>query len=88
MGCQAFVEKDGELIVEITEGNSMKNDETRDVRKEFAGLPLSKKLTTLVQLEVATVLDAFDEISNRSAALAGKLFEKLEERKKSGPESK
>jgi ferredoxin len=78
LACQTRAEKAGELVVEImTYKKPAENDPASDFRKEFASLPLNKKLATLVQLEVATMVEAFDSIADRSASVGEKLLDKL-----------
>ncbi|MGH9881372.1 MAG: 2Fe-2S iron-sulfur cluster-binding protein [Pyrinomonadaceae bacterium] len=78
LACQTRAEKSGELVVEImTYKKPAENDPVSDFRKEFARLPLNRKLATLVQLEVATMVEAFDTIANRSTSVGEKLLDKL-----------
>jgi hypothetical protein len=83
LACQTRVEQSGELVVEImTQKGPTKSDPAADFRKEFAGMPLNKKLTTLIQLEMTTMSAAFDEIANRSVSFGEKLLNRIGNLKK------
>lgn len=67
-GCQARIAEPGELVIMTTEGATKEPaDEAptaKEYAKEFAELPLEKKISELVQLEAITLGETFSFIIN------------------------
>nr|AUN37208.1 hypothetical protein [uncultured bacterium] len=57
-----------------TEANSANDARTR-IKEEFAGLPLDKKLSSLFEMEVATISEGVSYVVNNS----GEVFDKVGE---------
>jgi ferredoxin len=75
LACQAKVERGGDLVlrpVPATERQPTEEETVKDFRKEFAELPLQKKLSTLVELEAVTAWQALGAVAD----LPFNLFEK------------
>ena len=51
------------------------NDKTRGLRKEFSELPFETKVSTLTQLEILIISEAFDIAADTTAAWAKKIFD-------------
>lgn len=75
LACEAQIVKPGEVTI-MTE---QKNEETKStgeaksrVQEEFNALPLDKKIASLLEMEAATISEAFSYVVNSSA----KAFEK------------
>ena len=51
--------------------------EDADFKQQFGELPLNKKLTTLIQLEAATMSDAVNTILDKSIAAGENVIDKL-----------
>jgi ferredoxin len=78
LACQAKIEKPGEIAVMTKEkekkAEQKEPESSRDeYRKEFADLPLEKKIADLVKLEAITVGETFSFIVNSPM----KVFEKV-----------
>ena len=84
LACQTKIENPGEVVVMVstvaprTTANTAENE--ADLRKKFAGLPLSKKLATLVQLEALTMSEAFDSALEKPLAFGSKIFDRARAR--------
>lgn len=66
LACQAKVERGGELVLRIvpaTERAATSDETAKDLRKEFRELPLSRKLSTLVELEAVTLFQTLSAIA-------------------------
>jgi uncharacterized 2Fe-2S/4Fe-4S cluster protein (DUF4445 family) len=80
LACQTKIENPGEVVVMVstvqprTTASPAENE--AELRKKFAGLPLSKKLATLVQLEALTMTEAFDSAIEKPLAFGSKLFDR------------
>ncbi len=51
--------------------------EDADFKKKFSELPLNKKLTTLIQLEAATMSEALNTIVDKSIAAGENVMDKI-----------
>ncbi len=84
LSCQTILEKAGEITVMITQKNEENKPETEEekineFRKEFEGLPLEKKISSLVELEVIALSDTFSFILNSPYLIAGKVMDVMAE---------
>jgi glutaminyl-peptide cyclotransferase len=78
LACQAKVEHGGEVVlraVPATERAETSAETEKDLRKEFSELPLTRKLTTLVELEAVTLFQTLDALINVPFAIGGKVME-------------
>ena len=50
-------------------------DNSRKVRNEFKDLPIQDKISTLIELEIMTVSEGFEKLSECSISLGKKIFE-------------
>ena len=57
--------------------SGLANATEAEVRKKFGGLPLSKKLATLMQLEAITMSEAFDSAIEKPLQFGSKTFDAL-----------
>lgn len=68
LACEARIERSGEIIIMTDESVSASKDEITDERgryiKEFADLPLDKKISDLVKLEAIALGDTVSYILN------------------------
>lgn len=55
-------------------------DYDKNFKKKFGELPLDEKLTTLLQLEAATMSDAMNKIVDKSISLGEKVMDQLSSR--------
>jgi len=65
LACQAKVEHGGELVlrpVPVTERAETSEEAAKDLRKEFRELPLKRKLSTLAEMEVVTMLQTLNTL--------------------------
>jgi ferredoxin len=75
LACQARVDRGGDLVlrpVPVTERAETTEETVRDFRKDFAELPLQKKLATLVDLEAMTAYQTLSKLVNLPFAAIGK----------------
>ena len=84
LSCQTKLEKAGEIVIMITQKNEENKPETdedkaKEYRKEFEEMPLEKKISSLVELEVIALSDTFSFIFNSPYAIAGKVMDVLAE---------
>ena len=78
LACQAKVEQGGELVLRIVPATerAVTSDETiKELRKEFRELPLTRKLSTLVELEAVTMYQALTAIIDVPFMLGGKVMD-------------
>jgi len=78
LACQAKVERGGELVLRIVPATerAVTSDETvKDLRKEFNELPLRRKISTLVELEAATMFQTLNTILEVPFMLGGKVMD-------------
>jgi len=80
LACQTKIENHGEVVVmvsTVTPRPAANIDTEAEVRKKFGGLPLSKKLATLMQLEAITMSEAFDSAIEKPLQFGSKTFDAL-----------
>lgn len=67
LACQAKVERTGDLVLEpvpVTERQETTQEVKQDLRAEFRELPLTQKLSTLVELEAIAATQTFKAIAD------------------------
>lgn len=82
LSCQAKLEKAGEVVVMTNkkpEEVKPEEDKTEEFKKEFAELPLEKKIANLLELEFMTLGDTFNFVLNSPYAIIGKAMDVLAE---------
>ncbi len=82
LACQAKLEKNGEIVVLTTEKKKEEKSEaekSEDYRKEFAELPLEKKIADLVRLEALALSETFNFILNSPSHIVSKVMDVLAE---------
>ena len=80
LACQVKLEYPGEIVVMASAhklGGGPPRDTPAELRKEFGALPLSQKLSTLVQLEAITMSEAFDSAIEKPLAFGAKTMDAL-----------
>lgn len=84
LACQAKLESHGDVVVmAATRPQARPDDDTQaELLKKFGGLPLTKKLATLVQFETITMSEAFDTAIEKPLAFGSKTFDKFMNRKR------
>lgn len=78
LACQAKAERGGTLVlrpVPVTERAETTEETVRDIRKEFAEMPLQKKLTTLVELEATAAFHTLAAVAEFPFAVFNKGLE-------------
>ena len=58
------------------------DDTQSEILKKFGGLPVTKKLATLMQLEAITMSEAFDTAIEKPLAFGSKTFDRFMNRKR------
>ncbi|HET6974932.1 MAG TPA: 2Fe-2S iron-sulfur cluster-binding protein [Pyrinomonadaceae bacterium] len=86
LACQVKVENQGDVVVMTAARpqNRPVDDVEAELRKQFGGLPLTKKLATLMQLEAITMSEAFDSAIEKPLAFGSKTFDRFMNRKREG----
>jgi ferredoxin len=87
LACQARIEKTGEIVVMASESkkssvdNSVDNSEKEksDYHKEFAELPLEKKVARLLEMEMITLSETFSFVLNTPFKVAEKVMDVMAE---------
>ena len=86
LACQVKIEKHGEVVIMTEEKKKESSEETattedmnEQYRKEFAELPLEKKIANLVQLETIAFGDTVSFIVNSPFKIADKLMDVMAE---------
>ncbi len=81
LSCQAKIEKAGEIVIVTKEKKeeATEEDKNETYRKEFADLPLEKKVSNLLQLEMMTLGETFSFIMNSPYAIVGKVMDVMAE---------
>ena len=80
LACQTKIENPGDVVVmvsTVTPRTPPPIDTETELRKKFGALPLTKKLATLMQLEVITMSEAFDSAIEKPLAFGSKTFDAL-----------
>lgn len=84
LACQVKIEHHGEVVVMVATAKpkpaTVPGETEEELRKKFGELPLSKKIATLLQLEVITVSEAFDSAIEKPLALGTKAFDSIANR--------
>jgi ferredoxin len=86
LACQAKIEKAGEVVVmtkekpkTAAEEEKSANDRNEEYRKEFAEMPLEKKIASLVQLETIALGETVSFIINSPFKIADKVLDVMAE---------
>ncbi|MDQ3132102.1 MAG: (2Fe-2S)-binding protein [Acidobacteriota bacterium] len=81
LSCQAKIESIGEIVVVTKKkaDDSELKDANEEYRKEFADLPLEKKIANLLQLEAMTLSETFTFILNSPYKIVGKVMDVMAE---------
>lgn len=81
LSCQAKIESVGEIVVVTKKkaDDSEVKDTNEEYRKEFADLPLEKKIANLLQLEAMTLSETFTFILNSPYKIVGKVMDVMAE---------
>ncbi len=81
LSCQAKIESIGEIVVVTNKkaDDSELKDANEEYRKEFADLPLEKKIANLLQLEAMTLSETFTFILNSPYKIVGKVMDVMAE---------
>lgn len=82
LACQAKLEKAGEVVVmtnKKTEEVKPEEDKTEEFKKEFAELPLEKKIANLLELEFMTLSETFNVVLNSPYTVIGKAMDIMAE---------
>jgi ferredoxin len=83
LSCQAKIEKQGELVVMVSEKKQTEEEKEEErkkqLRKEFEELPLEKKVANLLELEVITLTETFSFILNSPWQVFGKIMDVMAE---------
>ena len=81
LSCQAKIESVGEIVVVTKKkaDDSEAKDANEEYRKEFADLPLEKKIANLLQLEAMTLSETFTFILNSPYKIVGKVMDVMAE---------
>ncbi len=81
LSCQAKIESVGEIVVVTKKkaDDAELKDANEEYRKEFAELPLEKKIANLLQLEAMTLSETFSFVLNSPYKIVGKVFDVLAE---------
>ena len=84
LACQVKIENPGDVVVMVStvqpRSTTSPADNQAELRKKFAGLPLTKKIATLMQLEALTMTEAFDSALEKPLAFGSKTFGALLDR--------
>ncbi len=83
LSCQAKLEKAGEVIVmtnkKTEEEKAQESEKTEEFKKEFAELPLEKKIANLLELEFMTLGETFNFVLNSPYAIVDKAMDVMAE---------
>jgi ferredoxin len=77
LACQTKVMQGGELVlrpVPVTERAETSDETVKDLRKEFRELPLQRKLSTLAELEVVTMVQSLGALIEVPFTIGEKLM--------------
>jgi ferredoxin len=81
LACQTILERAGEVAVhvhpETEKSEQATTNDPASMRKKFGELPLSQKISTLVQLEALTMNEALNALIDKPLAAGEKLFDKV-----------
>jgi ferredoxin len=83
LACQVRLERPGRVVVmtkeKKKEAETQTEDHTESFKKEFAEMPLEKKIASLVQLEALALGETISFVINSPFALAGKVMDVMAE---------
>ena len=83
LSCQAKLEKTGEVVVmtnkKTEEEKAQESEKTEEFKKEFAELPLEKKIANLLELEFMTLGETFNFVLNSPYAIVDKAMDVMAE---------
>jgi ferredoxin len=80
LSCQAKILGEGEIVILTHEKKDPRPDEEKkheEFRKEFDALPLDKKVSKLMELEMVTLSETFNFILNSPYTIGGKVVDFL-----------
>jgi len=83
LACQTKIEKQGELVVMVAEKKqeekAPEEKKVEEFRKEFAELPLEKKIANLLELEAVTLGETVSFVINSPFKIFGKMMDVMAE---------
>ena len=84
LACQVKIENHGDVVVMAAARphSPPVDDAQSEILKKFGGLPVTKKLATLMQLEAITMSEAFDTAIEKPLAFGSKTFDRFMNRKR------
>ena len=84
LACQVKIENHGDVVVMAAARphSPLADDTQSEILKKFGGLPVTKKLATLMQLEAITMSEAFDTAIEKPLAFGSKTFDRFMNRKR------
>jgi ferredoxin len=91
LACQTKLANHGDVVVMVSTVTPRKPadvDTETELRKKFGALPLTKKLATLMQLEVITMSEAFDSAIEKPLAFGSKTFDAIMNRSRAKNDKK
>ena len=81
LACQVKIEYPGEVVVMVAARPQVRPtnpaDTEAELRTKFGGLPLSKKIATLLAFEAITMSEAFDSAIEKPLAFGSKTFDSI-----------
>lgn len=81
LACQVKIENHGEVVVMVAARPQVRPtnpaDTEAELRTKFGGLPLSKKIATLLAFEAITMSEAFDSAIEKPLAFGSKTFDSI-----------
>jgi ferredoxin len=81
LACQVKIEYPGEVVVMVAARPQARPtaaaDTEAELRTKFGGLPLSKKIATLLAFEAITMSEAFDSAIEKPLAFGSKTFDSI-----------
>ncbi len=79
LACQAKIAKKGAIVIETKDKPEVEIDKDEEYKKEFAELPLEKKVAKLVDLEAMTLSETFSFVLNSPQKIVGKIMDVMAE---------
>jgi ferredoxin len=81
LACQVKIEYPGEVVVMVAARPQVRPtnpaDTAAELRTKFGGLPLGKKIATLLAFEAITMSEAFDSAIEKPLAFGSKTFDSI-----------
>jgi ferredoxin len=81
LACQVKIEYPGEVVVMVAARPQVRPtnpaDTDAELRTKFGGLPLGKKIATLLAFEAITMSEAFDSAIEKPLAFGSKTFDSI-----------